>query len=103
MINQVESWEMEQVRAGRMSPYRTGFGSSVLVFRFRFLGVFLSYKHFEAEYFFTPMKTDFPMITKPVRLLPNPTSSKKKRQGIDNFLQKCLFSQTDHFPPQAPA
>lgn len=33
--------------------------------------------HFQAEYFFTPMKTDFPMITKPGRLLPNPTPKKK--------------------------
>lgn len=40
MINQVESWEMGQVRVGRMSPYWTGIGPSVLVFCFRFLGVF---------------------------------------------------------------
>lgn len=79
-INQVESWEMGQVRAGRMSPYLTGFGPSGLVFCFTFLVVFLTYKHFEAEYFFTQMKTVFPMITKPVRLLPNPTPYKKKKK-----------------------
>lgn len=39
---------------------------------------FLSCKHFQAEYFFTPMTTDFPRITKPGRLLRSPTPKKKK-------------------------
>lgn len=59
MINQVESWEMGQFRAGRMSPYLISFGPPVSAFCFRFFGGFLSYKHFEAEYFFTPVKQIF--------------------------------------------